>query len=375
MGRQERRLPPPLPRRLHSPPLSQRHHRHQHSHLHKLLQHPSATQRRSPRPHAHHTPSSAQPPSRPPRGGDIFTRSTLRCSLLPLLLYTTSSAAPASAASASSSSFHLPPPLLAPSPTSPTPLEDSAAMIHRSSASASWRKQRLHSTLLCTSPSPSPSSSFLVLTFSSSSLLIPFFYHLPPVVRRPHSAVSCSSAWEAPATWMQRKVSASCRAGASSRPCHLPPVIHCFEDGITLRSDRTYSCLRSLRHVGIGHSHQSLLLGRSRALFGASEAAPLCPLCSGAQHGGSGRRLACAGLPRPIGCHTGDAASSKDSSQRWCSATHIRPAPINPTRSHTTSLSSSSPLHSSTATPPPLEPLPSSPLSCYPLCPITAPQP
>ena len=60
--------------------------------------------------------------------------------------------------------FHLPPPPLAPSPTSPTPLEDSAAMIHRSSASASWRKQRLHSTLLCTSPSPSPSSSFLVLT-------------------------------------------------------------------------------------------------------------------------------------------------------------------------------------------------------------------
>ena len=155
--------PLPSPRRLHSPPLSQRHHRHQHPHLHKLLQHPSATQRRSPRPHAHHTPSSAQPPSRPPRGGDIFTRSTLRCSLPPppslhhllrrsrflrlrLLL------------------FHLPPPLLAPSPTSPTPLEDSAAMIHRSSASASWRKQRLHSTLLCTSPSPSPSSSSLVLT-------------------------------------------------------------------------------------------------------------------------------------------------------------------------------------------------------------------
>ena len=60
--------------------------------------------------------------------------------------------------------LHLPPRLLALCPTLLTLLSDSVAIVHRSSASASWRKQRLHSTLLCTSPSPSPSSSFLVLT-------------------------------------------------------------------------------------------------------------------------------------------------------------------------------------------------------------------
>ena len=60
--------------------------------------------------------------------------------------------------------LQLRPRLLALCPTSPTLLSDSFAIVHRSSASASWRKQRLHSTLLCTSPSPSPSSSFLVLT-------------------------------------------------------------------------------------------------------------------------------------------------------------------------------------------------------------------
>ena len=70
--------------------------------------------------------------------------------------------------------LHFPSPLLAHSPTSPTPLEDSVAIVHRSSASASWRKQRLHSTLLCTSPSPSPSSSFLVLTSP------PLPYSFPP---------------------------------------------------------------------------------------------------------------------------------------------------------------------------------------------------
>ena len=252
MGRQERRLPPPLPRRLHSPPLSQRHHRHQHSHLREVLHHPPTTQRRSARPHAHHSLSSAQPPSRPPRGSDIINRTTLYSFLLPVFYYSTSSAPPASSASSSPTS------LLRFSPTIRHHQRSSKTAPPRYTAQAQARAggssgctRRCCALLPLLRPHPPFLSSLLPL-FLTHSLLIPFFYHLPPVVRRPHSAVSCSSAWEAPATWMQRKVSANCRAGASSRPCHLSPVIHCVKDGITLRSDRTYSCLRSLRHVGQG---------------------------------------------------------------------------------------------------------------------------
>ena len=201
--------------------------------------------------------------------------------LLGLLAAATSSPAQPSAAPSSPSFSTPPPPPLPLPPPPPPPLPPpSSAPCPLSDITNAPRRQRRHDTplkrkrelaeaaaALDAAVHFSLSFALILLScphFSSSSLLIPFFYHLPPVVRRPHSAVSCSSAWEAPATWMQRKVSASCRAGASSRPCHLPPVIHCFKHGITLRSDRTYSCLRSLRHVGIGHSHQSLLLGRSR---------------------------------------------------------------------------------------------------------------
>ena len=203
--------------------------------------------------------------------------------LLGLLAAATSSPAqPSAAPSSPSFSTSPPPPLpLPPPPPPPPPLPPpSSAPRPLSDITNAPRRQRRHDTplkrkrelaeaaaALDAAVHFSLSFALILLScphFSPSSSLIPFFYHLPPVVRRPHSAVSCSSAWEAPATWMQRKVSASCRAEASSRPCHLPPVIHCFKHGITLRSDRTYSCLRSLRHVGIGHSHQSLLLGRSR---------------------------------------------------------------------------------------------------------------
>ena len=201
--------------------------------------------------------------------------------LLGLLAAATSSPAQPSAAPSSPSFSTSPPPPLPLPPPPPPPLPPpSSAPCPLSDITNAPRRQRRHDTplkrkrelaeaaaALDAAVHFSLSFALILLScphFSPSSLLIPFFYHLPPVVRRPHSAVSCSSAWEAPATWMQRKVSASCRAGASSRPCHLPPVIHCFKHGITLRSDRTYSCLRSLRHVGIGHSHQSLLLGRSR---------------------------------------------------------------------------------------------------------------
>ena len=201
--------------------------------------------------------------------------------LLGLLAAATSSPAQPSASPSSPSLSTSPPPPLPLPPPPPPPLPPpSSAPCPLSDITNAPRRQRRHDTplkrkrelaeaaaALDAAVHFSLSFALILLScphFSPSSLLIPFFYHLPPVVRRPHSAVSCSSAWEAPATWMQRKVSASCRAGASSRPCHLPPVIHCFKHGITLRSDRTYSCLRSLRHVGIGNSHQSLLLGRSR---------------------------------------------------------------------------------------------------------------
>ena len=201
--------------------------------------------------------------------------------LLGLLAAATSSPAQPSAAPSSPSFSTSPPPPLPLPPPPPPPLPPpSSAPCPLSDITNAPRRQRRHDTplkrkrelaeaaaALDAAVHFSLSFALILLScphFSPSSLLIPFFYHLPPVVRRPHSAVSCSSAWEAPATWMQRKVSASCRAGASSRPCHLPPVIHCFKHGITLRSDRTYFCLRSLGHVGIGHSHQSLLLGRSR---------------------------------------------------------------------------------------------------------------
>ena len=203
--------------------------------------------------------------------------------LLGLLAAATSSPAQPSAAPSSPSFSTSPPPPLPLPPPPPPPLPPpSSAPCPLSDITNAPRRQRRHDTplkrkrelaeaaaALDAAVHFSLSFALILLScphFSPSSLLIPFFYHLPPVVRRPHSAVSCSSAWEAPATWMQRKVSASCRAGASSRPCHLPPVIHCFKHGITLRSDRTYSCLRSLRHVGIGNSHHSLLLGRSRML-------------------------------------------------------------------------------------------------------------
>ena len=211
-------------------------------------------------------------------GRTRITPSPLPSHLLDLLAAATSAPAqPSILASSPSSSTPPPPPLPPPQPPSPLPfsaprpLSDitNTPLRQRRHSTPLKRKRELAEAAAALDAAVHFSLSFALILlccphFSPSSLLIPFFYHLPPVVRRPHSAVSCSSAWEAPATWMQRKVSASCRAGASSRPCHLPPVIHCFKHGITLRSDRTYSCLRSLRHVGIGNSHQSLLLGRSR---------------------------------------------------------------------------------------------------------------
>ena len=195
-------------------------------------------------------------------GRTRITPSPLPSHLLDLLAAATSAPAqPSILTSSPSSSTPPPPPLPPPQPRSPLPFSAPRPL---SDITNTPRRQRRHSTplerkrelaeaaaALDAAVHFSLSFALILLScphFSPSSLLIPFFYHLPPVVRRPHSAVSCSSAWEAPATWMQRKVSASCRAGASSRPCHLPPVIHCFKHGITLRSDRTYSCLRSLRH-------------------------------------------------------------------------------------------------------------------------------
>ena len=81
---QEGWMPSPLLRGFHSPPLPQRRPRCQPPHLRELLHHPPTTQRRSARPHAHHSPSFVQPFFRPPHGGDVTNRTTLYSPLLPL---------------------------------------------------------------------------------------------------------------------------------------------------------------------------------------------------------------------------------------------------------------------------------------------------
>ena len=81
---QEGWMPSPLLRGFHSPPLPQRRPRCQPPHLRELLHHPPTTQRRSARPHAHHSPSFVQPLFRPPHGGDVTNRTTLYSPLLPL---------------------------------------------------------------------------------------------------------------------------------------------------------------------------------------------------------------------------------------------------------------------------------------------------
>ena len=251
--------------------------------------------------------------------------------LLGLLAAATSSPAQPSAAPSSPSFSASPPPPLPVPPPPPPPLPPpSSAPCPLSDITNAPRTQRRHDTplkrkrelaeaaaALDAAVHFSLSFALILLScphFSPSSSLIPLFYHLPPVVRRPHSAVSCSSAWEAPATWMQRKVSASCRAGASSRPCHLPPVIHCFKDGITLRSDRTYSCLRSLRHVGIGNSHQSLLLGRSRV-----RVVPVVQ-CSRPLAAPSNRTAQVVAL---ITCYAMHLSHSRDSTHNACTTTAV----------------------------------------------------
>ena len=205
--------------------------------------------------------------------------------LLGLLAAATSSPAQPSAAPSSPSFSTSPPPPLPLPPPPPPPLPPpSSAPCPLSDITNAPRRQRRHDTplkrkrelaeaaaALDAAVHFSLSFALILLScphFSPSSLLIPYSFpssticRLSSVVHTPLCPAALPGRHQRHGC--RGRSALACRAGASSRPCHLPPVIHCFKHGITLRSDRTYSCLRSLRHVGIGHSHQSLLLGRSR---------------------------------------------------------------------------------------------------------------